>query len=68
MKDIIYHTVRTVSNSNRKIVGKIDTLNIYMTAHFLAWYRHLKKSCRVILVLWAQTSYLIEMMQSYLKR
>jgi hypothetical protein len=36
MKDIIYHTVRTVSNSNRKIVGKIDTPNMHIHDHSLS--------------------------------
>ena len=52
-----YHTVRTVIKFNRNIVeiiqiGTPNTNTWPLT--FLAWYRHLKKSGRVKLVLWTQ--------------
>ena len=60
MKKNKYHTVKTVSKSNRKIteIGTIDTPNTYLhpRSRSVAWYRHFNKSGGVEQVLWNQTS------------
>jgi hypothetical protein len=64
----IYHTVGTVPKSNIKIVerGKIDTLNTLIHDCLLSCLGTVTsiKSGGVKLVLWAQTSYLNDMMLS----